>query len=1094
MSKNTTRKGLAFGAGIALVASGIAAAPAQATGIANDWVTLVPKAGTTYSMITEQYFDISANFATAADNGAKLKFLVTDPSSISKYDIAGATIGDFDTIAADSGTGDVFALRQVQGTTDTVVAAFAAASGIELGDVVDGDSIAVTSGTAAVLTELNGKLTVSAVKEVAAVTLPTDDADGISITSGGSGVVDTVVVTSAAHGVVAGDIVELTGVADGSNDSIAETTTIGNLNTYHVVTAADTNTFTFVVEAATADDDVQVTLGTFEVHNITVNLAGTTDVTVSSAVLMGSIAGGFDELSDGDAYDSAENMLLAAFGLAGQSGAGAQKTDGTAGRNANGSYIVDTTDVDDAGADETLRVVASAAGTVTVQAWIDSDADNVIDAAEYVSQTRTITFIDYDDVSFTTTLTEPVLAGTVLNATVSIDNNVNMAQIPDGTVTVDFKKDGSTVSGSGTVSANYDTTDKVLIANKTGLSALTAGVFSATATYVPEAVVVGAANFSGVTAATADIATVATPAASANNANVAGTTVKTGTTTFTIESAVETYTGSSGTKIDAVAGLPAVVTITKSVLATGSTVSAGGKTLASTGTSISFDTVTNADGEVVFDLTATGTKGTAVSIVVQLEDSDTNGDGSAAANGPEGYKSSSSATFTWADATIASLTDTSVEGYKASAAVGQQAKGGSYTLSYDLRDNFGAASTVAGTYRVHLTSTTNAGGAIAWTKTVPVSGGTASYTFVDDTVTATGNITVAAKLQKLNAAGTSYADVAGITESTTIHIGTSAATKVTTTTKATAGLTIEPKDFISGDLRLDANSQSHAYTGGNGWEITGIVSSSTGAPVPGAVVTVSAPGIGFAAPTSADGTFTDGIHGIGSITVNADATGAYTVDAWSHTAGTITFTVTSGAASTTTSQTWAYPTTFVKTSKIVLTMPSAANPASVVKGSVLLTDKWGNAVKNAQAIVFAQTGPGYVVSTPTAVSSSTGAVEFVLLTGANDTGVTTITVTHQLGTVNDATDDQVVTASVTIGEVASATKVNAGSFKGYVAVYAKGYKGSRLSAKVGKDWVIVPALASDFVRIVEFTGAGVDVAVRIYIDRVLMDTINLTTK
>jgi hypothetical protein len=1093
MSKNTTRKGLAFGAGIALVASGIAAAPAQATGIANDWVTLVPKAGTTYSMITEQYFDISANFATAADNGAKLKFLVTDPSSISKYDIAGATIGDFDTIAADSGTGDVFALRQVQGTTDTVVAAFAAASGIELGDVVDGDSIAVTSGTAAVLTELNGKLTVSAVKEVASGAMTS-----AVLTAGALiGDVDTAVITKTAHGIVAGDIIEITGsdLADLATDTAANVD--AQLDGYHVVTAATDNTFTIekVMSALTTTQTSKAfSAATVEVHNITVDLAGTTDVTASSAVLTGSIAGGFDELSDGDAYDSAENMLLAAFGLAGQSGAGAQKTDGTAGRNANGSYIVDTTDVDDAGADETLRVVASAAGTVTVQAWIDSDADNVIDAAEYVSQTRTITFIDYDDVSFTTTLTEPVLAGTVLNATVSIDNNVNMAQIPDGTVTVDFKKDGSTVSGSGTVSANYDTTDKVLIANKTGLSALTAGVFSATATYVPEAVVVGAANFSGVTAATADIATVATPAASANNANVAGTTVKTGTTTFTIESAVETYTGSSSTKIDAVAGLPAVVTITKSVLATGSTVSAGGKTLASTGTSISFDTVTNADGEVVFDLTATGTKGTAVSIVVKLEDSDTNGNGSAAANGPQGYKLSSSATFTWADATIASLTDTSVEGYKASAAVGQQAKGGSYTLSYDLRDNFGASSTVAGTYRVHLTSTTNAGGAIAWTKTVPLSSGQASYSFVDDTVTATGNITVAAKLQKLNAAGTSYADVAGITESTTIYIGTSAATKVTTTTKATAGLTIEPKDFISGDLRLDANSQSHAYTAGNGWEITGIVSSSTGAPVPGAVVTVSAPGIGFAAPTSADGTFTDGIHGIGSITVNADATGAYTVDAWSHTAGTISFTVTSGAASTTTSQTWAYPTTFVKTSKIVLTMPSAANPASVVKGSVLLTDKWGNAVKNAQAIVFAQTGPGYVVSTPTAVSASTGSVEFVLLTGSNDTGVTTITVTHQLGTANDATDDMVATASVTIGAVASDTKVNAGSFKGYVALYAKGYKGQRMSAKVGKDWVVVASLASDFERVVEFTGAGVDVAVRIYIDRVLMDTINLTTK
>ena len=76
-------------------------------------------------------------------------------------------------------------------------------------------------------------------------------------------------------------------------------------------------------------------------------------------------------------------------------------------------------------------------------------------------------------------------------------------------------------------------------------------------------------------------------------------------------------------------------------------------------------------------------------------------------------------------------------------------------------------------------------------------------------------------------------------------------------------------------------------------------------------------------------------------------------------------------------------------------------------------------------------------------------------------------------------------------------KVNAGSFKGYVAVYAKGYEGSRLSAKVGKDWVIVssiPSSSNNLYRHVEFTGAGVDVAVRIYIDRVLIDTINLTTK
>ncbi|MCF8529536.1 MAG: hypothetical protein K9G13_06545 [Aquiluna sp.] len=78
-----------------------------------------------------------------------------------------------------------------------------------------------------------------------------------------------------------------------------------------------------------------------------------------------------------------------------------------------------------------------------------------------------------------------------------------------------------------------------------------------------------------------------------------------------------------------------------------------------------------------------------------------------------------------------------------------------------------------------------------------------------------------------------------------------------------------------------------------------------------------------------------------------------------------------------------------------------------------------------------------------------------------------------------------------------AARVNAGSFKGYVALYAKGYEGKRLSAKVGKDWVIIPSIpaaTNDLYRVVEYTGAGVDVAVKIYIDRVLRETVDLTTR
>jgi len=79
----------------------------------------------------------------------------------------------------------------------------------------------------------------------------------------------------------------------------------------------------------------------------------------------------------------------------------------------------------------------------------------------------------------------------------------------------------------------------------------------------------------------------------------------------------------------------------------------------------------------------------------------------------------------------------------------------------------------------------------------------------------------------------------------------------------------------------------------------------------------------------------------------------------------------------------------------------------------------------------------------------------------------------------------------------SGQKVNAGSFKGYVALYAKGYEGQRMSAKVGNDWVIVPSIparTNDLFRAVEFVGAGVDISVRIYIDRVLLATIPLLTE
>lgn len=112
-----------------------------------------------------------------------------------------------------------------------------------------------------------------------------------------------------------------------------------------------------------------------------------------------------------------------------------------------------------------------------------------------------------------------------------------------------------------------------------------------------------------------------------------------------------------------------------------------------------------------------------------------------------------------------------------------------------------------------------------------------------------------------------------------------------------------------------------------------------------------------------------------------------------------------------------------------------------------------------------------------------------------DAGTFSLTLTY--GSTTKTFNNFVVVAEKEAAVVAptpSSQKVNAGSFKGYVAVYAKGYEGQRLSAKIGKDWVIVPALKSRFERITDFTGKGYQIRVRIYIDRVLEATINLTTK
>jgi hypothetical protein len=246
-------------------------------------------------------------------------------------------------------------------------------------------------------------------------------------------------------------------------------------------------------------------------------------------------------------------------------------------------------------------------------------------------------------------------------------------------------------------------------------------------------------------------------------------------------------------------------------------------------------------------------------------------------------------------------------------------------------------------------------------------------------------------------------------------------------------------------------------------------------------------------------------YAFGSLTFIADGSGAFEVNVLSNKAVTDSvITVTSNGASNTTAKKVSFTAAAATTgTSLVVTAPASALPGSTFQVTATLTDKYGNpvAVSTTTDVLVEYNGPGIVFGTLPNTFNAKGQLTFAVLLGSNDSGTATLTVSYDQSSDNDFTGtatgdlDLVVSKTVVVGASASADKkVNAGSFKGYVAIYAKGHMGKRLSAKVGADWVVVPALASNFVRVVEYTGAGYTISVRIYIDRVLVDTIVVTTK
>jgi hypothetical protein len=418
--------------------------------------------------------------------------------------------------------------------------------------------------------------------------------------------------------------------------------------------------------------------------------------------------------------------------------------------------------------------------------------------------------------------------------------------------------------------------------------------------------------------------------------------------------------------------------------------------------------------------------------------------------------------------------------------------GGSYSYSLAALDQWKNAP-ADGTHRMKATTT----GRTVGTDYITLTSGRAAWTVADGAITGQTAISTAFSLEELQTDSTWAANETLGQGGTALTYTTSvmAATQVDAVLLDTDGSTAYGNavaDLSDAATTVAIAAQDRRVVNGNRAAYTGAVvvsgrvsNSSTNVPRAGTVVTLSGPN---------NILFSEGsVDALGGVAIKTDANGEFSVELFSNTAQTNTvITVSSGADSETVKVSFTGQGASFGTS-IAIDAPASVDPGTSFKVTATLRDKNGNAVLSTTGnrMLVEYAGPGIVIATMPTDTNTLGQVSFTVLLGTNDKGTGVVTVSYDQGDDGDFTGtatgdlDVIATKSLTVGAVASSdTKVNVGSFKGYVALYAKGYKGQKMTAIVAGKWIKVDSLASDFERVVRYTGAGYSITTKIYIDGV----------
>ena len=702
-------------------------------------------------------------------------------------------------------------------------------------------------------------------------------------------------------------------------------------------------------------------------------------------------------------------------------------------------------------ADTTSAAASWSKVTLAVTAWIDSSGgarNDIVDADEWFT-TFTVTLLNPLALTGTLTMTQPYDADTTItiSGTVTGLNTANLS----GHFFIGASSSDTVFSGPASVFEAIDITGPTVAARGGVVSAspTLAGVsasdtISAALRYSPtnpsdiySGYLIGSV-VNKVVAGTGVDALVATVVASDHSTASGQAASVRPNQTYTIQIAATTNSSSVSSKVISIALSGATLGTNKMISVNGASATSSYPT--------ALTATTNALGFATFTV---GTSGFASGDTLTVIPSVGNQTG---------------ATLTLTAATPAYSIVNDFDNYSTQ-------PGTAVTLGYEVQDQWQVKQS-AGQYRIQVT---RGGTGFAYSTTVSevaVTAGVASFAFTPSPSTKTGSAVVSAVLQKWDSGINAWVS------------GGSADGNITVNVTSTAnGVSVSPAASYSSSISYFPSTVSWTTVTG---EATNVGSSVT---VTGAANLIFRSAAGK--PTSS-----------GALTVRAGSGGSFTFDVASTLAGTHTMSVAIGSASTT---------------SLLVIDPAAGDAgksitfdvSSIAKGSTAtitgtLVDANGNPVDTTGSATIAVTyaGKGIAIGTMPTETDADGQFKVNVLVGNNDSGTATLTAVYSKAGASTAAADKVtVVHSVAIGATADAAvdqKITVGTFKGYVAIYTKGYMGQKLSAKVAGKWLVVDPIAAyksnDYSRTVRLTGAGYTITVDLYIDGAFVRSEVVVTK